>query len=177
MIEIWKNIKGYEGIYELSNYGILHCLPRKYVNDRYTFGNKSDSGYMTVTLSYNKNKVFKRMHRLVWETFVGQIPEGYDVHHINGNKLDNRLENLELLSDYDHCIEHYKDKKEKINKAAAKKLSKSIVQYTLDGNFVAEYPSAKEAERQTGMFNSYINKCLRGKLNKAYGYVWKYKNN
>lgn len=174
--EEWRDIKGYEGLYEIRNDGLLHIFPRKWTKERYTFGNLNSRGYFQFCFSDKQEKVNKKISRVIWETFVGEIPEGYDVHHKNHIRTDNRLENLCLLSDYDHCKEHYKDKKEKMAKATIKRLSKPIIQYTLDGKFVAEYPSAMEAERQTGFFNSYINKCLRGKFDKAYGYVWKYKN-
>lgn len=175
MKEEWKPIKGYEGLYELRNDGLIHCLPRKYTKDRYTFGNCNNGGYLQYVLSYKQKKVNKKIHILVYETFVGPVPKGYDVHHKNHNRQDNRVENLELIEKIDHCKNHYKEKQGKMTEGTKKVLSKPIVQYTLDGEFVAEYPSAMEAERQTGMFNSYINACLRGRKEKAYNFVWKYK--
>src|SRR5690349_5370469 len=51
-----------------------------------------------------------RLHRAVWEQVHGPIPKGYHIHHINGNKTDNRLENLELLTRGEHSSRHYEEK-------------------------------------------------------------------
>lgn len=163
----WKPLKGYEGIYDISDYGLIYSHPRKGTKGGYSYGKPNKENYLTMVFSKDGIETSQNIHIAVWETFVGEIPKGYDVHHINHNRQDNRLENLELIEHKEHSIIHISDLK--------KALSKPILQFTLDGEFVAEYPSAMEAQRQTGFKNSYINKCLRGKLDKAYGYIWKYK--
>ena len=177
MKEEWKPIKGYEGLYELRNDGLIHCLPRKYTKERYTFGNElPKKGYLTFLLSGNGKRENKRMHRLVWETFVGPIPKGYDVHHINHNCQDNRLENLCLIEHNKHSEMHFEDKKECFNNSRVERLSKSVIQFKLDGSFVAEYPSARDAERKTKINHSHISKCCLHKSNSAGGFIWKYKD-
>lgn len=175
MIEIWKDIKGYEGIYELRNDGLLHSFPRNTTNGGYTYGSYDKEGYFVFDLSVNGKRKNKRINRLVYETFVGDIPKGYDIHHINGIKTDNRVENLCLLEKSMHSKMHIEEHKEKTLKSVIKKCSKPIIQYTLDGVFVAEYESIMEAERQTGIKNTNISSCCKNKRNKAGEYVWRYK--
>ena len=132
-IDIWKPIDGFEGIYELRSDGLLHCFPRKWVKERYTFGNEWN-GYLKIALTKNGVTESKRVNRLVWETFVGPIPDGYDVHHINHNKTDNRVENLELIESHTHRSEHRKEvypiHKKQFHKAQIEKCSKPVLQYT-----------------------------------------------
>lgn len=175
MIEIWKDIKGYEGIYELRNDGLLHSFPRNTTNGGYTYGYYDADGYFVYDLSINGKRKKIRINKLVYETFVGEIPEGYDIHHKNGIRDDNRVENLELIHKSDHAKRHIEEHKEKTLKAIIEKNSKPICQYTLNGEFVAEYESLAEAERQTGIPTSNICFCCKNKRNKAGGYVWRYK--
>lgn len=175
MIEIWKDIKGYEGIYELRNDGLLHSFPRNTTNGGYTYGYYDADGYFVYDLSINGKRKKRRINKLVYETFVGEIPEGYDIHHKNRIKTDNRIENLELIHKSVHAKRHIEEHKEKTLKAIIEKNSKPIYQYTLNGELVAEYESLAEAERQTGIKNTNISSCCKNKRNKAGGYVWRYK--
>ena len=112
------------------------------------------------------------MHILVYETFIGDIPKGYDVHHKDHNKHNNYVGNLELIEKRKHCIRHNKDRAE----AARNVLSKKVIQFTLNNEFIAEYPSTIEAARQTGFNQRNISKACNGKLKTYKGYVWKFKN-
>ena len=108
----WKPVLGLEDRFEVTTNGdvkslkwnrskrekILHLKPRK------------EDGYIRVQWREGKYYFKKYLHILIYETFVGPIPEGYDIHHKNHNPSDNRLENLELLSRTDHAIMHNKDK-------------------------------------------------------------------
>lgn len=152
----WKQVPGYEGIYDLRDDGLLYSYPRNKTKGGYRYGAFDKDGYLNYTI--NNKKV--RVNRLVWKTFVGPIPEGYDIHHKNHIKTDNRLENLELIKKYEHCKLHKE---------------KPILQFTKDGEFVAEYPSELEASRQTGINNSNISLCCKGIYKTAGGSIWKYK--
>ena len=176
MSEIWKDIDGFVGKYQVSNYGRVKSLSRIrkskngclcQVKEKILKPKVDDDGYLTYGLcigTHQKNK-YIRVNVLVYQTFIGEIPNGYDVHHIDNNKLNNFVENLCLIEHKKHSDLHSNDK------------SKPIVQLTKEGEFVAEYKSSYDAERQTGICRADINKCC---LNKKYhksagGFVWKFK--
>lgn len=178
--EEWKPIKGYEEFGEISNYGLLHIFPRKWTKEHYTNGRSMGEHYY---VTFKSDTI--GVHRLVYETFFGPIPEGYDIHHINHNPKDNRVINLCSIEAKKHQRLHIEEKKEKMKIMAAEKTSKAIIQYTLDGDFVSEYPSISEAARQTGVCRKGINNCCKNKkymkygkeyfIKSAGGYTWRYK--
>lgn len=167
----WKPIDGYEGIYDLRDDGLLYSHYR----NRYTYGNSNGKGYLIFGLSKNRIKTTKSMHQWVWITFVGEIPKGYDIHHINGNPKDNRVENLCLIESSKHKSIHLKEHFEEFIDLAAKVRSKAVLQYTKDGKFIDEYKSESEASRHTGINQASISLCCKGERQSAGGYKWKYK--
>jgi len=107
--EIWKAVKGYEGIYEVSSHGIVKSLERiveksngrkQTISERILKGCDNGSGYLFVNLSNNGKTKTKKIHQLVAESFLNHIPCGYKlvVNHINFNRQDNRVENLEIVT-------------------------------------------------------------------------------
>ena len=167
MEEIWKDIEGYEGQYQVSNLGRVKSL------------NYNRTGIEKILqLSLCKNgyyefKTYKNrwlIHRLVWETFNGHIPEGMQVNHINEDKADNRLFNLNLMTPKENTNwgqARYKQRKPQLI---------SVTQYLLDGTPYFTYFSASDAEKDLGISHSNIIQCCRGnKMHKtAGGYIWKY---
>ncbi|HDG5400712.1 TPA: HNH endonuclease [Staphylococcus aureus] len=100
MKEIWKDIPGYESYYQASNLGRIKRLKGKYVpKDRILKPQKRPNGYLCVTLSKNK-RVTKSIHRLIMLSFVGY--SDLEVNHIDGNKKNNQLNNLEYCSSRDN---------------------------------------------------------------------------
>ena len=95
MKEIWKDIKGYEGLYQISNEGRVKSLKRMNVTkERMMNVNIESSGYARTNLYINGNEYAKRIHRLVAEHFLDPVEGKDQVGHINGIKTDNRVENL-----------------------------------------------------------------------------------
>lgn len=159
-IEFWKPIIGYEGLYEVSNLGRVKSLNYNNTNQEGMLKPSYQSdGYLNITLcKFGKAKRY-RIHRLVAEAFIPN-PNNYpEVNHIDENKLNNCVENLEW------CDRQYNQDYS---------LSKQVGQYDLNGNLIKVYKSTREAERQTGYLSGVISYCCIGKIRTAYGYIWKY---
>lgn len=95
IIERWKAVVGYEGLYEVSDFGNVRSL--KYGKVRVLKPGVM-KGYYRVHLCKNGKRKSFLVHRLVVIMFIGDIPKGMVVNHINENKFDNRLENLEIVT-------------------------------------------------------------------------------
>ena len=94
--EIWKDIKGYEGSYQISNLGRVKSLVRLHVKKEVILTNTCDSnGYKMTTLTVNGFELKTSIHRLIAIAFIGNPHNKPQVNHINGIKTDNRIENLE----------------------------------------------------------------------------------
>lgn len=111
MNEEWKPIPGYEGSYEISNLGrarsldrVVECLSsagapqvRKFKGKVLSTGAERTK-YEVVVLSRPEGKISRHLHRLVYEAFVGEIPEGMHIDHTNRNTRDNRVSNLRICT-------------------------------------------------------------------------------
>lgn len=175
MIEEWKPIVGYEGLYEVSNLGRVKSLERiidakHHVKKRILKQGVQRGGYLHVGLCKNNKVKIKKIHRLVAEAF---IPNPYNlpqVNHKDENIKNNCVDNLEW------CTGNYNYYYGTRIKRIAEKKSKSVVQYNTNGEFIKEYSSVTEAECAiAGKTTSAIHRCLHGKSKTAYGYKWKYK--
>lgn len=98
MNEIWKDIKGYEGLYKVSSFGRVLNVKRKTIRKL----DKLKNGHYQVRLCKNNTYTNFLIHRLVYETFLGTIPNGYICHHINEDGLCNNIDNLVMIQ----CGEH-----------------------------------------------------------------------
>ena len=181
-MELWKDIKGYEGVYQVSNLGRVKRVGR-YKNQSGAEWESgiilkpadNQKGYYFVNLSRDNKTAQKYVHRLVAEAFIPNPENKPTVNHINCDRSDNRAENLEWTTyreNNNHSIKVMKDAgKSKRNN----RLSKIVQQIDLQGNVIKEYPSGREAQRKTGIPG--IDKvCAGAKYRKtAGGYFWKYK--
>ena len=168
--EIWKDIKGFEGLYRVSNLGRVKSLKRSYRLKEKILKPLINKGYYQVELCKNSKVRFYYVHRLVWEAFNGSIPENMQVNHLNEIKTDNRLENLNLMTAKENLNWGTR------NERMAKSKSKPVLQFTLEDILIKEYPSTHQAYRETGFANQHISDCCNGKRKTAYGFKWKYKN-
>lgn len=131
MEEIWKDIEGYEGLYQVSNLGRVKSLDRKRWNGkvygkwkgRFITIRKDVKGYCTVKLNKNGKGKTKLVHRLVAESFIKKEREEYEVNHIDGNKCNNNVDNLEWCSHsynakhaWDTGLNKYTEKRHEIMK-------------------------------------------------------------
>lgn len=160
--EVWKVINNFP--YSVSNLGRVR-------NDRSQLILKPSTvcGYYKVRLSVNGVVTDAIVHKLVYCTFnqIPDIPKGYVIDHINANKLDNRLENLRLVTNSENVQAAFYETK--TNKAC-----KEVKQFDLDGNYIATYPSTKEASRRLNLDSSSISKVCRGVQKTCGGYIFKY---
>ncbi len=174
MNEIWKDIKGYKGLYQISNLGNVKCLNyNKTRKENFLKTEITINGYCRVNLTKNKQLKHCAVHRLVYEAFYGKIPFWMQVNHINEDKTDNRLCNLNLLTpkantNWGTCIER------RIKNRKGKTALKRVVQYNLDGNYIKEWPSVSEIERELNFYTSNIIACCKGRQKTAYGFIWRY---
>lgn len=177
--EIWKDIKNYEGLYQVSNLGRVKSLERldalgHRLKEKILKPGINQYGYYQVVLCKQSVQKHYMVHRLVFEAFNCQITEGLQVNHINEIKTDNRLENLNLMTCKENCnwgTRNERSAKKQING----KKSKPVLQFTLDDILVKEYPSIRQAERETGFNQAHIVKCCKGKYKQMYGFKWRYK--
>lgn len=174
MTEEWKDIKDYEGLYQVSNWGRVRSLNYNHTGKIKIRTNvKASGGYLKIGL--NKNGLYKNysIHRLVAETFIPNPLNLPQVNHKNENKQDNRVENLEWISASGNT--NYGTRNEKVSKANTNgKCSKTVLQLSLSGDFIREWPSAMEIQRQLGFWQSPISACCRGEKPHYKGFLWKY---
>lgn len=181
--EIWKDIKGYENKYQISNLGNVKSLARTIIRkngEKQTFQERilkpcrNNKGYYLVSLD---GKLYT-IHRLVAENFM----ENLVVNHKNGIKTDNRIENLELISQKDNCIKAWKQglceniRKNAYNQKHKRniKTSRPVIQLDNNGNIINSFVSVREAEEKTGIHNSLIINVCQGKYKSTHGYKFKY---
>lgn len=184
MEEVWKDMAGYEGLYQVSNLGRVQSLPRVNfcVNRAYIRKGKvlketvDKDGYLHVSLS--KESIQRRfsIHRLVAKHFIPNPQDLPQVNHKNEVVYDNRLENLEWC-DCVYNIRYGTGIKRRAKLQTNKHGAKAVLQFSLDGKFIREFLSTMEIVRIYGFRQSHINECCLGKAKSSYGYVWKYKEN
>lgn len=181
-MEEWRDIPGFEGYYQASNLGRVKSVfrpvytlrQRLYVYHSHILQPKYDKyGYLVVNLSVDNVVKTRKVHRLVWLTFNGPVPSGKVINHINEDKTDNRLENLNLLSVKENNCWGTRIQRVSERQINGKK-SKRVSQFSLDGSFIKKFPSTHEVERELGYKQSNIWACCSGKYKQAYGYIWKY---
>lgn len=179
--EQWKPVKGKEEFAEISSDGLIHFFATgkgRYPNDRWTWGSENKKGYLRAKIGGES----KGVHQWVYLTFVGKIPKGWDVNHLDENKHNNRVENLEVCSHEKNC--NWGSRNEKIV-AARKglyniKSSKPVEAIDKDtGKVIYTFPSTREAERQ-GFNQGNISQCCRNCFNRPgnniyKGFIWRYK--
>lgn len=189
MEEIWKDIEGFEGLYQVSNLGrVKHLEGYNHCSDFILMPFKNNKGYCYVSLSKN-NKVKKFLvHRLVAMHFV-EIPKHLleyevkklEVDHINGDVTANICNNLRWCTRKENCnFPLYRKNSSKNGCWMYQRClelhprAKKIAQYDKEGNLLALWNTAKEAEIKTDIKRSGICQCCKGKRQSAGGYIWEY---
>lgn len=163
MKEVWKDIKGYEGLYQVSNLGRVKSK-RKILK-------LIDGEYLKVGLSKNGIQKTIKVHRLVAEAFIPNYNNLPQVNHKDENKFNNKLDNLEWCSNRYNC--NYGNRNKKILKSKEHTFKK-IIQKDKLGNIIKEWKNIIEIQKNTNYNKHNIYKCCQGKYKYAYGYIWEY---
>ena len=197
MLEIWRTAvydgETYEG-FEVSNLGRIKSLNYRRTGRAELMNPWEDTGgYLRVELSKNGETKTCKVHRLVAQTFLPNPENKPCINHKiegeKGKKINMVIFNTDGSIDKERTTiewatyeenNNYATRNERIAKAISKamtngKLSKRVLQFTLDGEFIREWPSTREIERQLGFDNSAVGRCCLGKQKTAYGFIWKYK--
>lgn len=167
--EIWKDIKGYEGFYQISNYGRVKSLPRfdncnRLVKEKILTPFKNKKKYYWTTLCKDNKRENIAVHRLVVLHFITEDVDTtkYHIHHKDENTFNNYVRNLEIIS------------KDKHNKIHAMEKSTPILQYDVNGNLIKEWSSIYGASIALGISRTPIKTSIKN--NHAYrGWIWKKK--
>lgn len=162
LIEEWRPIEGYEDLYMISNLGNVKIIK----NNKIRKLQQKNNGYLQLIL--NKNSVQKHhyVHRLVAQAFIPNPENLPCVNHIDHDRTNNRVDNLEWCT-YDYNNIH------SINPGLKEKI---ILKYDLEGNFIEEFNSPREAANSCNKVRaSDILRVCRGERTKAYGFIWRFK--
>ena len=184
-MEIWKDIEGYEGLYQISNYGRVKRLTRtykvynkltnkeniKYLEEKIIKGT-INKGYNRICLTKNKKETNHFVHRLVIENFVRKVKDDENIDHIDCNKLNNKLDNLEIVTVNENITRAFKNGLRHYTKVAIQPV------YLIDenGNIIKEYESMSKAAKDLGIkSSSHIGRMIKGQQSHVQGYKFKAK--
>ena len=171
--EIWVDIQGFEGLYQVSNQGNVRSVERD--NIYYVFGKQvvrhfkskilkfshHRDGHLRVSLHKENIPYYFQVHKLVAIHFIPNLDNCDSVHHIDHNPENNCVENLVWINHTEHNLMH------KLGNG------NTVYQYK-NGELVGVYSSTREVERQLGFCHEQIAKCCRGEIDEAYGFKWSY---
>jgi hypothetical protein len=174
MQEAWKEIEGYEGIYQISNKGNVKVVDGidaagRTRREKLMHTSINRGGYQQVMLRKNGTIKLHRVHRLVATAFIENPNQYGEVNHKDENKLNNGVDNLEW------CTHQYNSLYGTRVERTAEKRRRKVIQYSLNGDFIKTWNGIRMAGRACGdTKGTHITNCCTGKANKAYGYIWKY---
>ncbi|AMS01355.1 HNH homing endonuclease [Bacillus phage AR9] len=180
---IWKEIIGFEGLYEISNTGLVKSLKRevsgklnsiRIIDEKILSSTNNGKGYLVVTLYRDKKRYYKKIHRLVAEAFIENSENKPEVNHKDGIKTNNCVSNLEWSTTKENCNHRQKTGLGNINNATKAKY-KPIAKLDLTtGEIISTYKSVKEVAKEFDCKIDAIARVARGQRNSYKGYGFKY---
>ena len=194
MEEIWKDIKGYEGCYQVSNLGRVKSLERDIHYENGTIKHRKERimkpqnlrGYNGINLYKENTYKVVLVHRLVADAFMQPFEGKTEIDHINTIRSDNRVENLRWVTRKENQNNYLtRVHKSAVCKDTAKKIieyfkrgqhckSKPVVQLSLDFSFVKRFWGAQDVQNTLGISASDITQICKKKRMKSRGYIWMY---
>lgn len=188
--ERWVDVKGYEGLYQVSTHGRVYSVPRPHAKGGILRPGMASSGYLQVHLYKNGTGKWRMVHRLVAENLIDNPDNLPEVNHKDECKTNNHISNLEWcttsynlsygtgpmrrVASHDYAASSIKSAANHDYEAIGKKRRKPVIQYDLNGNFIKRWDGVELAGEGVGHCPSNISSVCRGKLPHAYGYIWRY---
>lgn len=164
MVEIWRDIEGYENLYQVSNLGRVKSLNYNHTGKEKIMKAKKDKGYLRVQLYKDGKPKFYSVHRLVATSFLPNPNNLSQVNHIDEDKSNNIVDNLEW------CSAKYNSNYGTRIQRIVEKNNKQVL--CVETGVV--YPSTMQVEREIGFLQCNISKACCGKYKTAYGFHWRY---
>lgn len=184
-MEEWRDIPGYEGLYQVSNLGRVKSLFRYRVSkggcycpvvEKIKAQKLTKDGYFETTLCKNKQLKSIRVHRLVAQAFIPN-PNNYSViNHIDENPKNNKVENLEWCTVAYNSSYGTARERCSITRNLNQKQSKPVLQLDLNNNVIKKWLSIHQIHKELGYARAVISACCNNKPHNktAYGYIWKF---
>lgn len=177
--ENWRDVAGYEGLYKVSDKGRVYSIPRPSTKGG-LLNIRCARGYKLVSLSKDGTEKSLPVHRIVLTAFVPNRLGKPQVNHIDGDKANNKLENLEWATQSENQLHAYSIGLQKPNVREAHKVrheqtKRKIAQLDMNGKELQVFNSIKEAAKHIGKDDgTHISAVARGKRNSTGGFKWKY---
>ncbi|MFW5517303.1 MAG: NUMOD4 domain-containing protein [Segatella copri] len=180
MEEIWKDIEGYEGLYQVSNFGrvrslrhLVKCRGGYRMHTGKTLTPCFDNNYFHVTLHKNGKRNIQLIHRLVAGAFLTNTKNLPQVNHKDGNKLNNNVDNLEWCSTRENCLHAFRLG---LNNPQITHY-RGVKAFRCDNNsFVGEFDSIHSAAKKLGLNVAHVCSVLHGRYKHTGGYYFEYNN-
>ena len=180
MEEIWKDVDGYEGKYQISKLGnvmSLNYAGRGYA--RKLTPKCNNSGRLWVELLDGGKRKCMLIHRLVALAFIPNPENLPQINHKDENPKNNAVENLEwcdqkynIRYSLERHPERYKEKRQTAK--YGRRLNLKVDQFDKDGNFIKRWPNSRTIHVETKMSDWGISECCRGNRKTAHGFIWRY---
>jgi len=176
--EVWRDIAGFEGKYQISNLGRVKSILKTMTKIRKP--RIHSSGYWCLNLTVNYKWKSVTIHRLIAIAFIPNPNNYRTVNHIDGNKQNNDISNLEWCTQKENCKHAFRTGLHKPSCIGRfnelHPMSKTIYQYSIDGEYIQSFPSVSEVGRVLGVKVGNISSFASHpeKRNYAYGYKWSY---
>ena len=189
-MEIWKDIVGYDGLYQISNMGRVKSLERiarnnHKIKEKILTPNLNKGGYLRVHLRKDNYSYTPLIHRLVAQAFLPNPNNKPQIDHINTNKTDNRVCNLRWTTASENMKNPITLESSRIANSgennpmfgvigANNKRSRTVLQFTKDGEFIKKWDCINDIKRELGINAVLINRVCKGLQEQTYNYIFKY---
>ena len=180
MEEVWKDIEGYEGLYKISNLGNVKSIYFNHTkNEKLLSPKLNNTGYLIVHLYKNGVGKFFQVHRIVATSFLNNPNNFTIVNHMDEDKQNNRVDNLEWCThkynvQYSVKLNKHRSRNSRKGKFGAYKHDKAVIQKNKHGSIVCTYKNVSSAARENGFNNWSIIQCCKRERKTAYGYRWEF---